>query len=45
MQQTRLGRTTQYNQLALAVDLIAERIRAFGAPAPGSSWMLRSLLA
>jgi starvation-inducible DNA-binding protein len=27
---------TQYNELALAVDLIAERIRALGAPAPGS---------
>jgi starvation-inducible DNA-binding protein len=26
----------QYNELALAVDLIAERIRALGAPAPGS---------
>jgi starvation-inducible DNA-binding protein len=26
---------TQYNELALAVDLIAERIRALGAPAPG----------
>ena len=25
----------QYNELALAVDLIAERIRAFGFPAPG----------
>jgi starvation-inducible DNA-binding protein len=28
---------TQYNELALAVDLIAERIRALGAFAPGSS--------
>ena len=28
---------TQYNELALAVDLIAERIRALGYPAPGSS--------
>ena len=27
---------TQYNELALAVDQIAERIRALGAPAPGS---------
>jgi starvation-inducible DNA-binding protein len=27
---------TQYNDLAIAVDLIAERIRALGAPAPGS---------
>ncbi|MCJ7437706.1 MAG: DNA starvation/stationary phase protection protein [Acidimicrobiia bacterium] len=27
---------TQYNELALAVDLIAERIRALGAPAPAS---------
>jgi starvation-inducible DNA-binding protein len=27
---------TQYNELALAVDLIAERIRSLGAPAPGS---------
>jgi starvation-inducible DNA-binding protein len=27
---------TQYNELALAVDLIAERIRALGHPAPGS---------
>ena len=26
----------QYNELALAVDLIAERIRALGEPAPGS---------
>ena len=26
----------QYNELALAVDLIAERIRALGHPAPGS---------
>ncbi|BCQ70876.1 hypothetical protein PEQA60_48660 [Pseudomonas sp. Eqa60] len=25
----------QYNELALAVDLIAERIRALGFPAPG----------
>ena len=27
---------TQYNELALAVDVIAERIRALGFPAPGS---------
>jgi len=27
---------TQYNELALAVDLIAERIRALGSPAPGT---------
>jgi len=27
---------TQYNELALAVDAIAERIRALGEPAPGS---------
>ena len=27
---------TQYNELALAVDAVAERIRALGAPAPGS---------
>ena len=26
----------QYNELALAVDLIAERIRTLGVPAPGS---------
>ncbi len=26
----------QYNELALAVDLIAERIRALGKPAPGT---------
>ncbi len=26
----------QYNELALAVDLVAERIRALGFPAPGS---------
>ena len=35
---------TQYNELALAVDLVAERIRALGFPAPGTAWMLRSLL-
>lgn len=27
---------TQYNELALAVDEVAERIRALGEPAPGS---------
>ena len=27
---------TQYDELALAVDLIAERIRALGFPAPGT---------
>jgi starvation-inducible DNA-binding protein len=27
---------TQYNELALAVDLIAERIRALGVPAPAT---------
>jgi starvation-inducible DNA-binding protein len=27
---------THYNELALAVDLIAERIRALGLPAPGT---------
>src|SRR6266540_849625 len=27
---------TQYNELALAVDLIAERIRALGFPAPAT---------
>ena len=27
---------TEYNELALAVDEIAERIRALGAPAPGT---------
>jgi starvation-inducible DNA-binding protein len=27
---------THYNELALAVDLLAERIRALGFPAPGS---------
>jgi starvation-inducible DNA-binding protein len=26
----------EYNELALAVDLIAERIRALGYPSPGS---------
>ena len=27
---------TQYDELAIAVDMIAERIRSLGAPAPGS---------
>jgi starvation-inducible DNA-binding protein len=27
---------TQYNELALAVDMIAERIRSLGVPAPGT---------
>src|ERR1041384_6721667 len=27
---------THYNELALAVDLVAERIRALGHPAPGT---------
>ena len=27
---------THYNELALAVDLVAERIRALGLPAPGT---------
>jgi len=27
---------TQYNELALAIDQIAERVRALGAPAPAS---------
>jgi starvation-inducible DNA-binding protein len=27
---------TQYNELALAVDIIAERIRSLGLPAPGT---------
>ncbi|MEM1452950.1 MAG: Dps family protein [Planctomycetota bacterium] len=37
---------TQYNELALAVDEIAERIRAVGAPAPGSytQFMERSVV-
>jgi starvation-inducible DNA-binding protein len=34
---------TQYNELALAVDLIAERIRSLGAPAPGSYGAFSSL--
>jgi starvation-inducible DNA-binding protein len=27
---------TQYNEIWMAVDLVAERIRALGYPAPGS---------
>ena len=34
---------TQYNELALAVDLIAERIRALGFPAPGTYGELSKL--
>jgi starvation-inducible DNA-binding protein len=34
---------TQYNELALAVDAIAERIRALGAVAPGSYSAFASL--
>ena len=30
---------TEYTDLALAVDEIAERIRALGARAPGSCWI------
>jgi starvation-inducible DNA-binding protein len=33
----------QYNELALAVDLVAERIRALGHPAPGSYQQFASL--
>jgi starvation-inducible DNA-binding protein len=33
----------QYNELALAVDAIAERIRALGFPAPGTYRQLMSL--
>jgi starvation-inducible DNA-binding protein len=28
----------QYTELALAVDIIAERIKALGFPAPGNLW-------
>lgn len=35
-QTLRLMFEVQYNELALAVDLIADRIRALGAPAPAS---------
>jgi starvation-inducible DNA-binding protein len=34
---------TQYTELALAVDEIAERIRALGAPAPGSYTQFQKL--
>ncbi len=34
---------TQYNELALAVDEIAERIRTLGAPAPGTYKAFASL--
>jgi DNA-binding ferritin-like protein len=34
----------QYTELALAVDLIAERIRALGFPAPGTYGNLPSSL-
>jgi starvation-inducible DNA-binding protein len=34
---------TQYTELALAVDLIAERIRALGFPAPGTYQAFASL--
>lgn len=33
----------QYTELALAVDLIAERIRALGAPAPGTYGQFKEL--
>ena len=36
---------TQYNELALAVDEIAERIRALGMPAPGSYQQFAALSA
>ena len=34
---------TQYTELAAAVDLIAERIRALGSPAPGTYSMFAAL--
>ena len=34
---------TQYTELALAVDVIAERIRALGSPAPGTYSMFAAL--
>lgn len=34
---------TQYNELALAVDLVAERIRSLGEPAPGTYKAFASL--
>jgi starvation-inducible DNA-binding protein len=36
---------TQYTELAAAVDLIAERIRALGSPAPGTYSMFSALTA
>jgi starvation-inducible DNA-binding protein len=36
---------TQYNELALAVDLVAERIRALGFPAPGTYQQFAALSA
>ena len=33
----------EYTELALAVDEIAERIRALGAPAPGTYWQFAEL--
>lgn len=36
---------TQYNELFLAVDLIAERIRALGQKSPGSYWQFAELTA
>jgi starvation-inducible DNA-binding protein len=36
---------TQYNELALAVDLVAERIRALGVAAPGTYAKFRELSA
>ncbi len=36
LQTLHLGFETQYSELALAVDLIAERIRALGVAAPGT---------
>jgi starvation-inducible DNA-binding protein len=35
----------QYNELWLAVDLVAERIRALGLPAPGTSQQIAMLTA
>jgi starvation-inducible DNA-binding protein len=36
---------TQYGELALAVDLVAERIRALGFPAPGTTKQFSALSA
>jgi starvation-inducible DNA-binding protein len=36
---------TQYGELALAVDLVAERIRALGFPAPGTTKQFAALSA